>query len=219
MTTSDPSLSQGTPAPGATTTTAPVAPAAPAPGTPPAPAPGTEPTVDPNWLKPRLERERKAALRAAGFESEADAKAAADAQRAAADAKKTAEQRATELTSQAASEKARADGLLAVATEHAARMMVGLTAEQQAAVKAIAGDDPAKQLSAIGALTPTWAKQSPTTTTTEKPATTAPAATAPNGTTPAPTDPRGVYESQRSQNPFAAASFGMANPQVYTPKQ
>jgi hypothetical protein len=195
--------------------------------TPPAPVvPATTPAdqADPAWLTSRLARERakgaSTALAAAGFASEADAKAAAEAAKTLADSKKTAETRAIELSQTAASEKARADGLFAIATEHAARMMFGLTPEQQAAVHAVAGDDPAQQLRTIGALSPTWAKPAPAApvTTPAAPVTTAPAGGAPSGTLPAPTDARGVYEATRSQNPFAAAMLGAANPKVYTPK-
>jgi hypothetical protein len=188
--------------------------------TPPTPPP-VEPTADPQWLTSRLARERakgaSTALAAAGFATEADAKAAADAAKAAADSKKTAEQKAAELAGQHAAEKARADSLLAIATEHAARMMVGLTPEQQAAVKGIAGDDPGKQLQTIHALAPTWAKGAVPVVTDPK-ITTAPSGGAPTGVVPPPTDARGTYEALRKQNPVAAAQFGAAHPQVYTPK-
>ncbi len=235
MTTTDASGATGAPAAG--TPTGPAGGAATPPATPAltaeqqaavlAGAVKAAPDPDANWLKPRLERERKAGakdvLKEAGFESIEEAKAAAAAAKAAADANKTAAQKASELAIQVASEKARADSLAAIATEHAARMMVGLTAEQQAAVKALAGDDPAKQLATIGALAPTWAKDAKAGGaggaggTAEPGATTAPSGGAPSGATPAPTSARAVYEQQRAQNPFAAAQFGAANPQVYTP--
>lgn len=229
MTTTDSSLGTGTPA--GATPAAGAAPAGAAPLIPAAPpaapaAPAAPPAEDPNWLKPRLERERNAGikqvLKDAGFESIEDAKAAATAAKAAADANKTATQKATELASQLTSQTARADALSAIATEHAARMMVGLTAEQQAAVKSLAGDDPAKQLATIGALAPTWGKAAAdaatkAATAAAATATTAPAGGAPNGTAPPPATARAVYEQQRAENPFAAAAFGAANPQVYTP--
>ena len=96
-------------------------------------------------------------------------------------------------------------------------MMAGLTAEQQSAVKTVAGDDPAKQLQTIGVLAPTWAAAAPAGA--APGATTAPPAGAPNGTTPPPADARGQYESVRAQNPFAAATFGAANPGVYEPRK
>lgn len=221
-------------APVAPVAVTPPAPAAPA-VTPPAPAAVAPPeTADPAWLTQRLARERakgeSAALTAAGFTSPADAKAAAVAAKAALDATKSAETRAAELQQTVASEKARADSLTAVATEHAARMMFGLTPEQQAAVRAVAGEDPARQLQTIGALSPTWVKPAapvvaapvvaaPVTPAAPAPAvSTAPAGGAPNGTLPAPSDLRGSYESARSSNPFAAARFGLANATVYTPK-
>jgi hypothetical protein len=194
-------------------------PAAVAPTAPAAPVAPT-PEVDPQWLPKRLERERAAALKAAGFDSPEAARAAADAIKAKADADKSAEQRANEAAALAASEKARADSLLAVTKEHAARMMVGLTPEQKAAVDALAGDDPAKQLQAITTLAPTWAKNAPPAPPAPQPgATTAPPAGAPNGNTPPPSDERGQYESARSSNPFAAASFGLSHPKIYDQKK
>jgi hypothetical protein len=188
--------------------------------------PAAPETADPKWLTQRLDRERAkgaaTALAAAGFANEAEAKAAAVSAKAAIDANKSAETRAAELAGLHSSEKARADSLQAIATEHAARMMVGLTPEQQAAVHAVAGDDPAKQLQTIGALAPTWVKPAapvaPAPVVPAPAVTTAPAGGAPSGVLPAPTDARGIYEATRSKNPFAAAILGVANPQVYTPK-
>lgn len=209
---------------------APVAPVVP-PAAAPTPAPPSAVTdpADPTWLKPRLERERLAGLRAAGFASEAEAKAAGDALKAKADADKTADQRAREATEALAAEKARVASLSGTMTEYAARMMVGLTPEQTAAVQSIAGDDPQKQVAAITALAPTWAKaQSDAAAAAAAaapppaaplPSTTAPAAGAPGGVVPPPSDVKGQYAQIRSSNPFAAASFGNANPDVYTPKK
>lgn len=186
-----------------------------------------EQIADPSWLKSRLDRERakgaSEALHQIGVGSADEAKTAVAAAKMAADAKKSAEERAIEAGKTAESEKARADKLHAIATEHAARMMVGLTAEQQAAVKSLAGEDPAQQLHAIHALTPTWGKAS---TTAEKgsvaagaaTATTAPPASAPSGVVPPATEPRAVYDASRTKNPFAAAHYGAKNPQVYDPK-
>jgi hypothetical protein len=52
----------------------------------------------------------------------------------------------------------RAEELEQQLATYAAGQMGALTAEQQAAVKAVAGDDAGRQLSAIDALRPTWAQ-------------------------------------------------------------
>ena len=193
----------------------------------------TPPAQDPNWIKPRLERERSVGerklLERLGFANEADAKAAAAAAKAAAEANKSAEQKALEASQAAAAEKARADAQHAVLSEHAARQMVGLTPEQQTAVKAVAGDDPVKQLQTIGALQPTWSLAAASAAaaataaaqaaaSAARPTTTAPPADAPNGGAPPAPSARATYDALRSSNPFAAARHGSAHPEVYTPK-
>lgn len=218
----------GTPAPADTTTTPPATT-----GTTTTAAPTQAvPESDPQWLTKRLAQERAkgeaAALKAAGFQTPDEAKAAAAAAKTAADASKTAEQRALEAEQRATTLAAENERQKAAVTEYAARMLVGLTAEQQAVVKDLAGDDPAKQVQTITKLAPTWAAQTAATTTTTptatapaagtRPATTAPAAGAPSGATPAPADARSTYESMRTTNPFAAAQYGDRNPKVYDPK-
>jgi hypothetical protein len=188
------------------------------------------PETDPQWLAKRLERERTNErtkfLKSMGFESEEAAKKAATDLAANEEAKKSTEQRALEATQRANAAVAEQARLLKPITEYAARMMVGLTPDQQTVVKQLAGDDPAKQLETITALAPTWASAiAPAAPAVPAPAavpalpaTTAPAATAPSGNTPAPADPRGVYEQTRKLNPFEAAAFGGREPSVYVPK-
>ena len=188
----------------------------PAPVVPPAPASAT----DPAWLPGRIEQAKRSAeadlLKSIGFETPEAAKAAGAAAKAAADANKSAETRATEATAAVAVEKARADKLAAITTEHAARQMVGLTEPQRAAVKAIAGEDAAEQLRAIGALTPTWAAAGAPVVPTAAP-TTVPATGAPSGTLPVPQTAAAQYEALAKVNPFAAASFGASHPDAYKP--
>lgn len=218
----------GTPAP-ATLVVPVIAPVAPVPAPIAAPAvpvtPPADGAVDPAWLKGRLDRERakgaNEALSAAGFATTDEAKAAGAAAKAAADANKTAEQRATEANALATTEKQRADTALAAVKEHAARQIGALTAEQQAAVKAVAGDDSVMQLRTIDALRPTW----PTPATpaaggeTVVAPTTAPSGGAPNGSAPAPANARTQYEALRASNPFEAAAFAQTHPEVYEPKK
>jgi hypothetical protein len=196
---------QGTPAP------------TPEPTTAPAPVAAT-PEPDAKWLNERLQRAqesaRKAVLTELGIDDPTAAKAALDAAKAAAEANKSAEQRAAELSAKLTSTQSEAQRLTAIAQEHAARMMAVLTTEQQAAVKAVAGDDPSLQLKAIGALGPTWAAQQPV-----QPANTAPPADAPPATaTTSPPDHRTIYTTTRATNPFAAAAYGLSNPGVYETK-
>lgn len=205
--------------------------------TPAAPPPvvpnATEtPAAEPHWLKPRLDQalaagERKA-LEKLGL-SEADletAKAAIAAAKAAEESKKSAEQRAVEAEARAKQAQSRAEQFEATSKEHAARMMLVLTEDQQKAVKAIAGEDAALQLRAIHALGPTWAAAAESakataakTTTQAAPATTAPPPNAPGGTDPtSPPDHRAVYASL-SSNPFERAAYGARHPEAYAPRK
>src|SRR6185312_4619231 len=136
----------------------PPAPAAatPAPAATPQAAPAGQ-EKDPEWLPKRLERERKSQLKALGFDSEDQAKAAAQKAKADAEADKTTATKLAEANARAEQEAAKATRALAVANEHAARMMVGLTEAQKSAIQSIAGDDPVAQLDAISKLSPTWA--------------------------------------------------------------
>ncbi len=180
------------------------------------------PAVDPNnppWLPDRLERERRSALAELGITDPAKAKKLlADALKAEEDAKTTGEKLGT-ATAERDALKAEAERLRVVTAEWAGRQMMGLTAEQQTAVKALAGDDPAQQLKAITALTPTWGKAQPlpgsapiAPTAPVPPASgTAPPPTAPGGTSVSQLSPSETYASLSKTNPFAAAEYAMAN--------
>jgi hypothetical protein len=200
------------------------------------PTAASVPDADPSWLKSRLERERakgaKDALVSAGFATETEAKAAAAAAKAATEANKSAETKAAELAANLTAANAETARLRAATEEYAARMMVGYTAEQQAAIKSLAGDDAARQIAAIAAIAPTWANlaaaaaaaaESSTTTATTpaaslRPGTTAPAPSAPAGTVPALPTARSTYDAMKTTNPFAAAQYGTTQPSIYTPK-
>lgn len=218
----------GTPAPA--TPVAPVPVAAPAPAVAasiaaPVAAPADGAAVDPAWLKGRLDRERAKgaadALAATGFATPEEAKAAGVAAKVAADANKTAEQRAIEASAAAVASKATADSVLTVVKEHAGRQLGALTADQQAAVKAVAGDDAVMQLRTIDALRPTWAAPATPAAAVETVVapTTAPSGGAPNGSAPAPSNVRAQYEAMRATNPFEAAAFAQAHPEIYETKK
>jgi hypothetical protein len=220
--------------------TAPAQPAPP-PATPPsaqaAPA-AVDPSAKPPWLDERLERERRATqekiLKDLGVEDvDAAKKAIADA-KAKADAEKSAAEKAAEYKTKLDAESRRAAEYEATLKEHAARMLVGLTDEQKAAVSKLAGDDPLKQLQTIQALAPTWAKReaegaaaaaaaaaakAAANAATVPPHTTAPPATAPSGTQQtSPPNHREVYEALRKTNPFAASQYATEHPEAYRPK-
>jgi hypothetical protein len=185
----------------------PAAPVAPAP-------PAVQPEGEPKWLPERLDRERRAALKAAGFENVDEAKAAKAELDAKRNAQKTAEQKAAETQAKLDAEAQRAASLLGVVGEWAGRQMLGLTAEQQTAVKAIAGDDPAAQLKAITALQPTWNRADPTPPVAAPPATlatTVPTVGAPTPATVSEPNHKAQYEALKAVNPFAAAQYMTAH--------
>lgn len=218
-------MSEATPAPAA-----PVAPPA-APIAPPAPPP-TAPAVDteppegnePAWAKTRLTRAeqkgRASLLRDLGVEDPEVLKQALADRNARIEAEKTAAQKA-------ADEKARADKLAAERDELHAAVVVQATSElarlteaQRAAVVDLAGDNPAKQITTIAKLRPTWAAAPPPSNTappataqTEPPkpaplpppANTAPAGNAPPPRAPESTDHLAVFESIK--NPITQAAY------------
>lgn len=203
----------------------PPAAAAPAPG-PAAPTTAAEATVDQNWLKERLARERRAGIKAAGFESEEEARAAAEERRAAAEAKKTAETKAAEAAELNRQLKARADSVTALLDEQAKDAFAALTDAQKAAVRLQAADDaPAedriKAIRVVRALaatlsSPPSATPAPATTTPAPPATdTAPGRTAPSGGTGSPPNHRAQYEQLSKSNPFEAAKYASEHPEAY----
>ena len=181
---------------------------------------------DPHWLKPRLEQAKASVLRELGVDDVEAAKKALAEAKAKADAEKTAAEKAAEYKAKFDTEAAEKARLAATVAEHAARMLMGLTAEQQKAVKDIAGDDAAAQLRAIGALQPTWAAQRATQAAEAAaaapaavaPATTSPAPSAPNGAVTSPPDHRAIYVELRRSNPFAAAAYAEQHPEAYAAK-
>lgn len=214
-------------------------PAIPAAATPTAPAAAVTPAAptagEPEWLNGRIAQAKKSAeadlLKSLGFANADEAKKAGEAARKASEAEKTGAEKAAEFKTKLEAETAEKKRLADTVAEHAARMLMVLTPEQQKAVKDIAGDDSAAQLRAIGALQPTWVKArdeaaaataaatkaaaTAAGTTTTPAATTSPAPTAPAGTTTSPPNHRAAYQAMRSANPFAAAQYADEHPEAY----
>jgi hypothetical protein len=182
------------------------------------------PDLSPSWLPERLSRAEEQAraklLQDLGVTDLEKGKAAIAAAAKAEEEAKSTGQKLGETAKERDTFKSEAERLRVVTAEWAGRQMMGLTAEQQAAVKAIAGDDAAAQLKAITALTPTWGKAAPLPGSAPvappaappTPATgTAPPPTAPGSTTISQQSPREVHAALAKNNPFAAAEFAMAN--------
>ncbi len=185
----------------------------------PVAAPVAAPVADENppWLAPRLDQARRAALAELGITDPTKAKKLLEAAAKAEDDAKTTGEKLGATTAERDALKSEAERLRSVTAEWAGRQMMGLTAEQQAAVKAIAGDDAAAQLKTITALQPTWGKPAPLPGSAPivpappaPPASgTAPAPNAPGGVTVSQQNPREVYASLQKTNPFAAAQYGL----------
>jgi hypothetical protein len=207
----------------------------PAPSAPAAPVATPAPTVTPNvgepdWLNGRIAQAKQNAqtelLKTIGVDSVETAKAAVTAAAAKAESEKTAELRAAEWKAKLDGETAKTTAQQAVINEYAGRQMIGLTAEQKAAVMAIAGDDAGAQLRAISALQPTWkTPDAPAAVVTAAPAPAAAVNTAPGHTAPggaggtSPPNHRAAYEHAQKNNPFAAAEYGLRNAEdVYKPR-
>jgi hypothetical protein len=200
-------------------------PASNTPATPPAaqatpPAAVPQPTDESQpWFKERLaraeEQAREKLLADLGVKDTAKAKAAIDAAKKAEEDAKSVTDKLTEETSKRTRVETELEHERAINKEWATRQMMALTAEQQAAVKAIAGENHAKQLQAIGALAPTWATQTTAPTATKPlptPASgTAPPPNAPAGTIVSEANPKEVHAALSKQNPFAAADYGLAH--------
>lgn len=188
---------------------------APAP-TPPAPAPVSkeEPKPgDPAWLGPRLERERNTLLKSLGVESLEQAKKAVEALKAVEDAQKSEAEKRAAAESALQAEQTKSKQAYEALGVLAKSQMDALSDAQRAAVTALAGDDPAKQITSIAALKPTWAGAAAATATateTTKTADTAHGRTAPkDGANESPPDHKAIHASLLESNPIAAARYAL----------
>lgn len=189
----------------------------------PAKTPSTKDDGEPDWLPDRLARERKKILKTLGVDDVDTAKKILDEAKRKSDAEKSAELRAAEVASKLTASEQRAQELLDAVTAHAAEAMSDLTAEQKAAVEAVAGEDPAKQIKTIKALRPTWVKPKSDDPPAAKPTPvkvpdTAPGANAPKDGVQK-VDHASVYKALKASNPVAAARYGEAHAsEIYPPK-
>lgn len=191
-------------------------PAAPA-AAPPAPP---DPDKDPQWIGARLERERQKVLKDLGIEDVEDGKKAIDDLKKRRDADKTYAQKATELEGKLKTTSAEKAEMAEALGAYAKTQLAALTPAQQKAVTDIAGEDAAKQLKAIAALTPTWGS-APAAPPAGAPAApppaappgdTAPRPNAPNAPPPgSPPDPKAIYAELKKTNPFIAARYAIAH--------
>lgn len=192
----------------------PIDPAAPAaPPTPAAPPAAPAPVADdkePSWLAERLERERtkttKKILDDIGAPDAKTAKDRLDAHKALEESKKTDDQRLREAA-------ARVDPLTQENTRYvetiksiAADQLGALSAEHQATVKSLAGEDPSKQIETIrtlraGGLLAKGAAPL------AAPASTAAPKGAPAAAPTSSTDHLRTYEQLQGQNPMRAAQY------------
>ncbi len=124
---------------------------------PPAHDPEVEPDIDPRWVARRLDRHTKALLGELGVTSKEDALKIINEAKVKADAEKGAIEKLTEKAAKIPALEKQRDDLASALGEHAKEAMRGLTTEQRAAVKALAPEDPARQLEVIRALKSTWA--------------------------------------------------------------
>lgn len=197
--------------PAATPPTATPQPQAPAAGQP---AVQQQP-VDPNWLNGRIAQAKKSAesdlFKKLGVKDEAELASRLG------DAKKLEDEKKSDLEKRDGKIKelepkaARAEQLEKTVAARAERELADLTEEQRAAVKSLAGEDPAKVLETIDALKPTWKAQASAAGAQQPkpaPASTTGAAPPPTpATPPAPVDHLAVYDDLKTKNPMMASHY------------
>jgi hypothetical protein len=180
-----------------------------------------KPDGDPEWLSPRLERERKQLLKELGIDNPEDAKAALKAYREEQDRQKSEVQKLTERNIALEAKAKRAEELEEAIKASADAEMASLSADQREAVSDIAGDDPAKVLRAIKRLAPTWAvaPKAPAAPA-AAPTDTAPPRDAPNGDrgTESQPDHKARYQQLKSENPVQAAYYLQQHSQHIFPR-
>lgn len=172
-----------------------------------------DPNAEPHWLSARLERERAATLKKAGFETLEEAQASATALKTQREAEKTTAEKAADALVRASKAESGEKALKEAVGEFAKGQMSTLSPEQKAAVELIAGENAALQLKAIAALAPTWAKPAGEAVKAAPPKAvdTAPGANAPPPVVTSDVDHKAQYQALHKTNPFAAAAYGLAH--------
>lgn len=173
-------------------------------------------------LKARLQQElvkgQRSALESLGVANLDEAKLAIEAWRAAEAAKKTDAERAASAAAELARVTAENSSYRAALSLTRDAEAAKLTAEQRAAVDAVAGDDPTVWIRTLHALAPTWSLAAPAAAApapvapVAPPATTSAAAPAPGGPGTPPVDPKTAYAHAKATNPFLASQMLLRNP-------
>jgi hypothetical protein len=162
------------------------------------------------WVAERLEREQRKLLKELGVENLDEAKAFMKEIKTRKEADKSHELKAQELATQLASSKEHGEKLASSLKTFASAKMASLSPEQQAAVKAIAKNDPAAQLETIEALAPTWVApvEAPKEAVVKPPvANTSSSKDMPAGAVTSPTNRKAEYERMKETNPIYAGRF------------
>lgn len=179
--------------------------------TPQATPPAKPQEPDPKWLSPRLEQAQRSAqaelLKRFGAEKPEDIesrlKRLEELEAASLSEKERLEKALADLTPKAT----RAATLEQTVKAYADRELSALNDAQRSAVQALAGDDPARILTAIEQLKPTW-QAVPAVPAPAQPVTTSPPAGAPpaaGGTSPI--DHKAEFARLQKENPFEAARY------------
>ncbi len=198
----------------------PPAPSVAQPAAPSAPQ-ATQQTADdqnPPWLKGRLDRERDTVTRQLlaelGVTDAKDAKASIDALKKLQEAQKTEEQRLREQAARVQPLESEVASLKAAVAAQAAETLAALTDAQRAAVRDIAGDDPAAQLRTIVNLRKSGMLAAPASATTQQapapvppPASTTAAPAAPTSGGISPPNHLQTWMEMRKTNPILAAHY------------
>lgn len=180
---------------------------------PEAAAPPAEPK-EPAWLPERLARAKSTGaeelLKTAGFSSLDELKAAKEELQKLKESQLSEQERAQKERDALMQRATRAGELEAAVSAFAARELTALTDAQAQAVKAIAGEDPARILATIDSLKPTWAAAAAAPAPAPAPA--APATTAQTGGPPAAAqhsqvDHLAEFKRLKSTNPFLAQRY------------
>lgn len=171
---------------------------------------------EPNWFTRRMEQATKSAasevLKGLGVESLDAAKEKLLELQKIKDDQLSEQERTQKRIQELEPQAQRAAVLEKSLGVYAQKEMASLTAEQSAAVKAIAGDDHARILETINQLAPTWNSAAPEPAKPEavEPSTAAPAGP-PEAGNQSPPDTREAFKRARQEDPFLAADIARSH--------